>query len=63
MRTVKELELAVLALRAKCQETKEALGVFVLTQNELDLLTMQPMEYHRMVGLPERFCGMELRVV
>lgn len=63
MRTIKELELAALILRAKRQETREALGEFVLTQDESNLLAMQPLEYHRMVGLPERFCGMEMRVV
>lgn len=63
MRTVKELELEALVLRARRQDTKEPLGEFVLTQDEFSLLAMQPMEYHQMVGLPERFCGMGMRVV
>lgn len=63
MRTVKELELEALVLRAQRLENDEPLGVFVLTQKESDLLQMQPFDYQRLVGLPERFCEMAMRVV
>lgn len=63
MRTVKELELEALVLRAQRLENDEPLGVFVLTQKESDLLQMQPFEYQLLVGLPERFCEMAMRVV
>jgi len=63
MRTIKELELAALTLRARLLDEHKPLGNFVVTQEEMCLIRDQPLEYQMMTGLPDTFCGLKVLTV
>lgn len=60
MRTIEELERAALTLRARLLEENKPLGDFVVTQEELCLIRMQPLTYQAAFGLPDMFCGLKV---
>jgi hypothetical protein len=65
MRTITELELAALALRAKMlDEGKDPLeGVFHVTMEEWAVIMMEPFNSMTVGHVEERFCGLKLKVI
>jgi len=65
LRTIKELELAALTLRARLRnEAKDPLeGVFHVTHDERCLIRMEPFSSVTVEHQHDRFCGLKLHVI
>jgi hypothetical protein len=65
MRTIKEIELAALTLRAKLRdEGKDPLeGVFHVTMEEWAVIMMEPFNSVTVGHVDERFCGLKLKII